>query len=347
MAKSLRKKATSKAAANKQARIKELEDEVKHLRRDADRVRKYRREAEHAKREHAAAEVVAKETELLLRDFHHSNFEMPTQKARRAKSGESKVIMAFGDTHGCSLDLEAWRAFLDDVRDVKPDVIIRGGDVLDCDGWLAQHHTTNYVAQTSYSYADEVIAANTMLDQLQAAAPQATIEIIEGNHDLRIETWALTTTQKHRLDAQFLLDIIGPQRQLNIKERGIKWWSRGECHDDAVAGGTIKRGMVYFTHPQRRGGKHAASTMASSFGRNTVYFHVHRRDYACVSNIKGEEFGAWCPGCMCVKRKYWHHTDHFGHTQGYHLQTVKPNGKFFGFNVPIIDGESYLSDLLR
>ena len=144
-----------------------------------------------------------------------------------------------------------------------------------------------------------------------------------------------------------LLKAVAPRYQLNLEKRGINWWSRGECHHDAVAGGTIKKDECYYTHPQRRGGKHAASAMAASFKQNVVYFHVHRRDYFATSNIQGKEWGAWCPGCLCVKRKYWHHTDHFEHTQGYNLQLVHPDGSFLGINVPIIDGKSYLSDLIK
>ena len=245
----------------------ELQSEIAKLKRDIEKQR----------REVAAANLRAEEAESLIRDFHNSNFEIPKQKRRKALKRGAKILVAFGDTHGCSLDPKCWAAFLADVEHLKPQNVIHGGDILDADGFLAQHHTTNYLAQTEYSYADEICASNQLLDQLQAVCPKSRIEIIQGNHDLRIETWALTTTQKHKADAKLLLDLVGPKTMLNLDKRGIEWHSRGDCHDDAVAGGTIKRGNCYFTHPQKRGGVNAARKMISSFKKNTVYFHVHRR----------------------------------------------------------------------
>ena len=312
---------------------------------DTAEVTKLRRELEEAKRKQRAAELAAKEAEKMAADYHASNFEMPRQKVRKYQGKGSFVRIAFGDTHGCSLDQKAWNAFLADVETLKPREIIHGGDILDCDGWLASHHTTNYVAQTSYSYADEVVAGNKMLDQLQSTAPNARIDLIEGNHDLRVETWCLTNAQKHAADATFLINQISPRKVLNVDERGLNWFSRGDCHHGSAAGGTIQRGRCWFTHPSTSS-KHSACKMVESFADNVVYFHTHRRDYFTKTDIKGGEHAAWCPGCMCVKRKYWHHTNLFGHTQGYHLQLVQSNGEFLGINVPIIDGRSYLSGLV-
>ena len=309
-------------------------------------VAKLKREVERHRRLAAAADMRAKEAEQQIRDFHNSRFEISKQKVRKAKSRRAIRRVVFGDTHGCSLDPKAWSAMLQDIERLQPSSVIHGGDVLDCDGFLSTH-LPMYVAQTSYSYADEIVAANIMFDQLHEVAPKAEIEVIEGNHDARPELFCVTQASRHKLDAQFLLDAIGPKQQLNIEKRGIKWWSRSECHDDAVAGGTIKRDNCYFTHPQRIAGKTAARRLLGSFKKNVVYFHVHHRNYYSDSNIQGEEWGAWCPGCMCVKRKYWHHSDHFAHNQGYHLQLVHPDGSFLGINVPIIDGKSYLSDLIK
>lgn len=313
---------------------------------DTAEVAKLRRQLEEAKREKRASELAAKEAEKMAADYHASRFDIPKQKVRKYQGKGSFVRVAFGDTHGCSLDQSAWAAFLQDVEFLKPKEIIHGGDILDCDGWLASHHTTNYVAQTSYSYADEVVAGNLMLDQLQTIAPTAQIDLIEGNHDLRVETWCLTNAQKHAADAQFLIDKVSPRKVLNVDKRGLNWFSRGDCHHGAAAGGTIKRGNVWFTHPSTSS-KHSAAKMVESFSANVVYFHTHRRDNFTKTDIYGSEWSAWCPGCMCIKRKYWHHTSLFGHTQGYHVQLVQADGSFLGINVPIIDGKSYLYGLLK
>ena len=304
------------------------------------------RQIEQLKREKKSLQILADERAKLIDDYHAAHFDIPRQKISKARSKGSFVRVAFGDTHGASLDQSAWSAFLADMEILKPRVMVHLGDVLDCGGWLAAHHTMNYVAQTDYTYADEVVVANVMLDQLQSVRPTAEIHAIEGNHDGRIATWAITVAQKQRADVELLIKSIGPQHVLNLEKRGIKWWSRGDCHHGSVAGGTIKLGHCYFTHPQSAS-KHHAAKMVSTFGKNVVYGHTHRRDYFPGGNVQGEEWAAWSPGCLCVKRKYWHHTEMFGHTQGYHLQFVQPDGSFLGVNVPIINGKSYLSGLLR
>lgn len=314
--------------------------------REKSQIARLQSELENAKREAQAYKTAKDELESMLADFHASKFDLPRQKIRQYQGKGSFCRVAFGDTHGCSIDPAAWSAVLADLEYLKPKQVIHGGDILDCDGWLASHHTTHYVAQTSYTYADEVIAGNQMLDQLQARCPKAEIDLIEGNHDLRVETWAITTTQKTKADADLLIRSVAPRYVLNVDKRGINWYSRGECHDDSVAGGTIRRGLCYFTHPQSSS-KHHAAKMAENFGTNVVYFHTHRRDYFPAGNVKGDEWAAWCPGCLCVKRKYWHHTENFKHTQGYHLQLVKADGSFLGINVPIIAGKSYLTGLLK
>ncbi len=302
-------------------------------------------EAVKAKRKYRAEKMRGDELEAFVEDFKARRFDMPKQSKKRGpKSRKSYIRVAFGDTHGCSIDPKAWNAFLGDLEYLKPKEVVHLGDVLDCGGWLAAHHTMNYVAQTDYSYADEVTAGNQMFDQLQKVVPKADIHVIEGNHDLRVETTCLTMTQRHRADAELLINAFAPRKVLNLEKRNIHWWSRGECHHDCVQGGTIKLGKCYFTHPQNAS-KHHAARMAEGFGKNVVYGHTHRRDYFPAANAVGDEWAAWSPGCMCVKRKYWHHTENFKHTQGYHLQIVEPDGSFLGFNVPIINGESYLSGL--
>ena len=309
------------------------------------KIRDLEREVEKWRRKHAAEKQIADEATKMNRDFLASQFEMKRQEIKKARLKGSFVRVAFGDTHGASIDPGAWNALLHDIEFLKPAEIIHGGDVLDCDGWLASHHTTHYVAQTSYSYADEVVAGNIQLDQLQAAAPNASIEILEGNHDARVETWAVTVTQKLQADAQLLLDAVGPRTMLNVDKRGIKWWSRADVHA-GVIGGSVKKGKCWFTHGYSAS-KHAASQVVSDFESNVVYFHTHRRDYYPKVNAAGDERAAWCPGCICVKRKYWHHTKPFFHNQGYHVQFVQKCGTILGFNVPIINGVSMLADFGR
>jgi len=305
----------------------------------------YRR-LEEEKRKVAALKMLVDEQEKLIADFVASRFDFPKKTINKFTAKGSTIRIAFGDTHGSSIDLPAWKAFISDAEMLKPKEAVHLGDIVECGGWLAAHHTTNYVAQTSYTYSDDIIGANLMCDDLQRACPLADIHFIEGNHDARVATWCITMAQKNRADVDFLLDRLGPESLLSIKKRGIHWWSRGEVHPGSVVGGTLKLGKCFFTHPSSSSKNHAAAT-AAKFGHNVVYGHTHRADFYPGGDVEGREWAAWSPGCLCKLRKYFHHTEPFRHNHGYHVQLVKSDGTFLGINVPIISGKSYMSGLLK
>lgn len=301
---------------------------------------------EETKRKLQASDMVAKELKQLYSDSIVSRYVLPKQGKPKKTKRKSFYRVAFGDTHGASLDKTAWKAFLGDMDRLQPREIIHLGDIVDCGGWLAQHQTMGYLAEVDTSYAADIDAANQMFDQLQSTCSSSDIHAIEGNHDMRVEKWCISQTLRHSLDSEYLLKLLAPQYLTHLERRGIRYYKRNECHTGLKNNsGSFVLGNCAFTHPQRAS-KHHASRMASDWGMNVVYGHTHRRDYYPESDARGNSWSAWSPGCLCVTRKYWHHTENFNHTQGYHLQIVQPDDQFLGINIPIIDGTSYLSDLI-
>lgn len=310
------------------------------------KMRKLEREVVELKRQLSAKQFLADELQNAIEDYHRSNFEIIRQRARRSSKNKPKKLAAFGDTHGSHIDQAAWNAILNDLEQIQPDIIVHGGDAMECGGFLAEHHTTNYVAETEYTFRDDVIATNQMLDQLQQACPKAQIIMLEGNHDARIEKWCVTTTLKKKIDSQFLLNHLGPEKLLHLKERNIRWVRRSEEYDSKRAAGTIKIGKCWFTHPQHAS-KHHASQMVNKFGGNVVYFHTHRPDFFPGNAVDRDAgYAAWCPGCVCKLRKYWNHSEPTSHDHGYHLQFIQSNDSFLGINVPIYNGKSYITEAL-
>ena len=133
------------------------------------------------------------------------------------RQGREFVRVIIPDSHGSAIDRRAAAAFLADLKRLDPAEIVMLGDHVDCGGFLAQHHTLGYVAQTDYSYAEDLEAANNFLDAVQAAAPKAAIHYIEGNHERRIETWAVTQTLRHSKDAETLRRAFPPEVRLRLK----------------------------------------------------------------------------------------------------------------------------------
>ena len=139
--------------------------------------------------------------------------------APRKRTGSDVVRVIIPDTHGCLADQKAIAAMLADIKLLDPQEIILLGDHVDCGGFLAQHHVMGYVAETNYTYEEDLAAAATFLDSLRLAAPNARIEYLEGNHERRVETWCVTQVLRHQKDAEGLRRLLAPEFRLRLKDR--------------------------------------------------------------------------------------------------------------------------------
>jgi hypothetical protein len=126
--------------------------------------------------------------EKSLSDSREARLKQIPKAKTRARKKEDWVRVIISDTHGSKVDPSAFAAVLADIKRLDPDEIIHLGDSIDCGGFLAEHHTLGFVAETEYTYEDDVIAANSHFDELQKAAPKALLHLLEGNHERRVET---------------------------------------------------------------------------------------------------------------------------------------------------------------
>ena len=279
-----------------------------------------------------------------LEQTRASRFKLSIGKPRDTKGGQHcRVVVP--DSHGCVIDKKAAGAFLRDLEIINPAEVVMLGDHLECGGFLAQHHTLGYVAQTKYTFADDVIAANQFLDQIQSKST-AHITYLEGNHERRIENWITTQTLKNAKDAEYLKEMFSVETVLHIKKRGIRLIEQGKFYDGLKLPATIKLGNCFFTHGVSTA-QHAAAQHVKKFGGNIVYGHTHRADSYIIRQVKTGTIGAYCPGCLCDLQPLWQHTNPTDWSHGYGLQMVKSSGDFLHVNVPIIDGKSLLSPLVE
>lgn len=98
-----------------------------------------------------------------------------------SEHGHCRLIVP--DSHGCYADEMAISAMFSDAEVIRPREVILLGDHLECGGFLAQHHTLGYVAQSAYTFEDDVSATNQFLDRLQSISSVEEIDYIEGNHE--------------------------------------------------------------------------------------------------------------------------------------------------------------------
>lgn len=268
----------------------------------------------------------------------------PAKPKRKLK--DDLIRVGLGDLHGARMDKGAVAAALADIKALDPDEIILGGDLVDCGGFLAQHHTLGYVAETDYSYEEDIACAAGFLDALAAAAPRAVIIYIEGNHERRVETWCVTETLRHRRDSEMLRRALAPEYQLQIARRGIVYKRISECYDNLSVPGVIKRGSCYFFHGITTS-KHAAAMTLLRTSGNSVFFHTHRAQSDIQRRVNVGIIGAWNPGCLCIPQPLWQHGAPTDWTHGIAVQFVNRSNRFLHLNIPIIDGTSDFASAFR
>jgi len=270
---------------------------------------------------------------------------VPVKRPKNRQSGDI-VRVLIPDTHGAKIDRAAVAALLADIKTLAPHEIVFLGDHVDCGGFLAQHHVMGYVAETAYSYESDIAHANAFLDQVTAAAPSARCEYIEGNHERRVETWAVTQTLRHQRDSEMLRKQFAPEFLLKLEERGIPYYRQGEFYDGLPVPGVIKRGKCYFFHGISTAKNAVAATIAR-IGGNCVSAHTHRAQSDIIRMVGTGIIGSWNPGCLCEMQPLWQHTSPTNWTQGYAVQLVAPSGAFLHLNIPILNGETHLASLFK
>tara|TARA_R110000824_G_scaffold24247_3_gene85665 strand:- start:545 stop:1525 length:981 start_codon:yes stop_codon:yes gene_type:complete len=282
--------------------------------------------------------------EKQIEEVRKAKYKLPkSRKARSSKADYVRVVIP--DTHGCYADKEAMRAFLDDVKHLKPKEVVLLGDHLDCGGFLAQHHTMGYVSEATYSYEMDCMATNSFLDELQELCPGADFHYLEGNHERRIEKYCITSAVRSgapniQREAEHLRQLYAVENVLSLDKRKIQLYRQGQFYHDLGIPATIKLGRCHFTHGCSTS-VNCAKVHVERFNANVCYGHSHRADSYMIRTVSQGVIGAWNPGCLCVLQPLYLHQNVSNWSHGYGLQLVTSSGDFLHINVPIIDGKSY------
>lgn len=256
------------------------------------------------------------------------------------KPSRHLIRLIVPDSHGEHVDKKALKAMLADAKALRPDEVVLLGDHLDCGGTFSQHQR-NYTKEMTESYDDDCDAANAMLDDLQATAPNAVFHYLEGNHEAHVERWASRVCVSKKT-ADMIIEKLGPATVLRLKERGIRYYRTSEHYMGLSVPGTIRLGKCYFTHGISHS-RHAAAQHLARFCANVVFGHVHRSQSVIERTVTSDGFGAWCPGTLAKLQPLYRHTAPTSWSHGYGVQFVnRSSGRFIHLNVPIIDGSSLL-----
>jgi hypothetical protein len=322
---------------NKSQKIRRIESELAKIRRERDAWKKQEQDLEHV------IGIMQQRIERQSRKM----FKLPRGQSPAVKGGHwHRVIIP--DTHGSLIHKAAAGAFLRDLEYLRPREVVLLGDHLECGGFLAEHHTWGYIAQSEYTFVDDEHAANGFLDSVQAACPQVVEgdwHYIEGNHERRIETWCITKALRSGRDAQWLLSRLGTEATLSLPRRGIKYYRQAEMYCGLPVRGTIKLGHCLFTHGSSTADD-APAKMLAKFATNLIFGHIHRIRSLTKHFVGTGDLTAHSDGCLSEKVPLWRHTDPTTWSHGYGVQVVRPDGCFLHITVPILEGKSLLGPLL-
>jgi len=299
-----------------------------------------------ARREIAA---IKKDRDQLLSEFIDIRNARPVPHApskKRRKAQLDTVRVVFGDLHGMRMDRQAVDALIKDIRTLDPDQIVMLGDMIECGGWLAKHMVVGYVALSDYSYQEDVKAANWFLDTLQKAAPHASMIILEGNHEQRIERWAVDQTRSHGRDSDMLIAAFGPANALRLEDRNIRYVRRQDRIEKNYPQGWIKIGKMAFVH-ELGAGKNAARAAVGQTAGNVTFGHTHRADVMPIRYPGHGIVTGFSPGCLCELQPMWNHTKPTEWTHGYDIHIVAKSGRFQHIHVPIQNGISLGGEMVK
>lgn len=290
--------------------------------------------------EGALVDALQSEVSRLRRALKASSKPPKKLKVRKGKAARHELTVVIPDSHGEHIDLAARDAFLADLARIRPERIVMLGDHLDCGGTFNAHQRT-YTHEMTESYDADVDATNEFLDLIQAAAPDANIQYVEGNHEQHCERFLARNFHTMR-DADMVLSLIGPEAVLRLKERGISYYRSGERYQGLSIPGTIRNGKLFYTHGIACG-KHATATHLERFGASVMHGHTHTAQAHISRTVTSDGIGAWCPGTLAKLQPSYMHTNPTRWSLGYGLVTTNVSTERFAVMlVPIIDGRSML-----
>lgn len=262
----------------------------------------------------------------------------------RLKGDFVEVIVS--DIHGNKHDPAAFAAFESDLKGLNPDRVFLGGDIMDCGGFLGEHHALGYVAETADSYEDDLAATNDLLNRIQKSAKRADIHYLEGNHEWRVERYALTQKLAHHRDVEMLRRTFCAEHRLGLKERGITYYRQGHLHTGCNIQGWVRLDKLFYVH-KISNAVDAGRMALGKTGGNVVFFDTHRAAFTPRKLPAVGLIAAWNPGCLCKLQPLWMNTNPTGWTHGYLVRFISRTGLFQMVNISIEDGTSLGTAMFR
>ena len=223
------------------------------------------------------------------------------QPSARIVARRAYTVVVLSDIHLPEEDPDAMLLAHDIVRDVKPDVVIINGDLVDFKG-VAWFRTSPY---RRVSFAEELEQAAEKLQRILAWAPDARWVYIEGNHEVRLQNYlwdrapelaylpslAVPALLRVPTNVTYLAHVEGYRRRLEAAAPEVRLGSLYILHGDTIksSGNVVNVARTVFL-------KLLKPVLVGHWHRSQIYLHT---DY------EGQTTGAWATPCLTGPRAHY------------------------------------------
>jgi predicted phosphodiesterase len=256
---------------------------------------------------------------------------MKQPSAQAAPSGLERILFV-SDIHAPFHDRRAWALMLRSMGGFLPNRVIVGGDLADF--YAVSKFSKDPARLRETNFAEEVAAANTLLDDLAELGAEH-YHFIAGNHEARFDAYL-------RDKAPELVGLAGlttPQL-FRLRTRGWSWTPY--LHD-------MRIGKMNFTHCLRAAGPTAHIKARDKYQGNVVIGHTHHMGIDFLGNVKGEVHVGAVFGHMADLKyvDYTHRLEAMQWTKGFGIGYHDlRRGHVFLVPCPIVSGRVLVDGLL-
>ena len=196
-----------------------------------------------------------------------------------------KRAVVFPDQHYPIHDVKAMSVAHQILREVKPDIFVNLGDVVEGDSVSSHRWKRRKRPPLEYQLPlieKEIELVNKELDKVDAILDEVGCKerhICQGNHDEWYDMF---------VEENPYLDHLTFRKAYKWDERGFKFKKYNEV---------LTIGKLSFIHGAYTGNNHAKKHL-ESYGCNLMYGHVHDLQRYSMTRLKDGAISAWSLGCL-------------------------------------------------
>lgn len=220
-------------------------------------------------------------------------FSVPRPRTARVRDRKWHYTIQYSDTHFPFQDDSALDVVLAIIKDVQPDTIIHGGDLLDCYSMSPKFQTD---PMHKVSLQGEIDMARAHLHQVSTVAPQARKIWLEGNHEDRIRKtiWDFKGAARELAKLRVFQNQMTWPVLMGLDEIG---WEFVPAHGQSKFQILPKLITVHGTAVSKWSGQ-TAKTEWLKYGKSGLSGHTHRLGKFYHRDFNGSH--VWLEtGCTC------------------------------------------------